>query len=113
MVALLANPAAAQDIVVAKLASTTTLATFIKACLCGGIIYGCVAAHKIKNDLLVILFVAAFILCGAEHSIADICYFAAARAPLIPSAIYTLIVVLGNAVGAQVFRRVHLTEKEF
>lgn len=100
----IASPETANEIVLAKL-QIPWFITFIRACLCGGIIYGCVEAHKIGNDLLVILFVAAFILSGAEHSIADICYCIAARSSLlcIP---FLLSVAAGNAVGAQIFSRI-------
>ena len=40
-----------------------------------------------------------FILCGFEHSIADMFYFAAARAFSFEYALFILIVVLGNAIG--------------
>ena len=107
LIALLSPQEAAQNIVITKLAASW-ISIFFRSILCGGIIYGCVEAHKQHNDILVILFVAAFILSGAEHSIADICYFIAGRAQFFPALLFTITVAFGNMIGAQLFSRVSL-----
>ena len=94
----------AKEIVEAKMAVQLHI-TFIRACLCGGIIYSCVRAFQRSLYPLVILFVAAFILSGAEHSIADFCYIISAEKFGTQSTIFMLTVIIGNLVGAQLYSR--------
>ena len=98
----------AKEIVEAKMAVQLYI-TFIRACLCGGIIYSCVRAFQRSLYLLVILFVAAFILSGAEHSIADFCYIISAEKFGTQSTIFMLTVIIGNLVGAELFSRTSVT----
>ncbi len=71
---------------------------FVKALICGVLIFVCVA-HK-QDIRITMLAVPAFILSGAEHSIADVAFALAAKSFSWECAIFLLIVVLGNAVGA-------------
>lgn len=77
----------------------------IRACLCGGIIYACTVAFKKSYYPLVTLFITAFILCGAEHSIADFCYIISAESWNAESIFFLLVVIVGNLFGAQLFSR--------
>ena len=77
---------------------------FVKAVVCGILIYVCVHQHKINSRevsiLTTLVEIPAFILCGAEHSIADICFMLAARDFALKGVIFIVIVATGNAVGA-------------
>ena len=77
---------------------------FIRAVVCGVLIFACVNYAK-KHDgaaalAYIVLAVAAFILCGAEHSVADICFLLAARAFSLQRLLFIFVVAAGNAVGS-------------
>lgn len=94
----------AQQVVEAKMLETP-LHTFIDACLCGILIYVAVEAFKEGRLLVVIAAVFGFIVCGFEHSIANACFFISARRFDLTTPGYLLCVILGNAVGAILFRK--------
>ena len=72
--------------------------------LCGILIFVCVDIYKKKNTMLGVLFcVPVFILCGFEHSIADMFYVINARAFNWDAAAFLGLVVLGNAIGGLLF----------
>ena len=77
---------------------------FAKAVVCGILIYVCVHQHKTNSRevsiMTTLVAIPAFILCGAEHSIADICFMLAARGFTLKGAIFILVVALGNAAGS-------------
>lgn len=77
---------------------------FIRAVVCGVLIYACVAYAKKNSGIAafayIVLAVAAFILCGGEHSVADLCFLFAARGFSLQSIGFILIVAAGNAVGS-------------
>lgn len=76
---------------------------------CGAMMYLAVDGYRIKNNLLLLIFpVMIFILCGFEHSVADMLYLGCA------GELYTLkglgfigLVALGNAIGALFFSFFH------
>lgn len=73
---------------------------FADGILCGILILVCVEIYKKKKTALgILLCIPTFILCGFEHSIADMFYVINARAFTLDSAVFILFVVLGNAVG--------------
>lgn len=80
---------------------------FAKAVVCGILIYACVHRHKINSGevsvMTTLVTIPAFILCGAEHSIADICFMFAARQITWKGIVFILIVAIGNAVGSLAF----------
>lgn len=80
---------------------------FAKAVVCGMLIYVCVHQHKINSRevsiMTTLVAIPAFILCGAEHSIADICFMFAARQITWKGIVFILIVAIGNAVGSLAF----------
>lgn len=91
------------DIVASKL-DKGALAVFSDAILCGILIFVCVEIFKKKNTPLgILLCIPTFILCGYEHSIADMFYVFNAREFTLDAAIFLIIVVLGNAVGGLAF----------
>ena len=73
------------------------------AALCGLLIYVCVRIWKERKNVVGIIFcVPAFILCGFEHSVADMFYFVNGRSFSIRSVLFILLVIVGNALGAVV-----------
>ncbi len=100
LLALIFPTAGAAELVATKL-QQGYLETFIRAFVCGILIYICVA--KKDKPFVTVIAVPTFILCGAEHSIADICFMFAAGSFSWQSALYILIVVIGNAAGSLLF----------
>ena len=77
------------------------LTLLIDGIFCGILIYICVEIYKTRKTVLGILIcIPTFILCGFEHSVADIFYFANARIFTGQAAVVVLLVALGNAIGA-------------
>lgn len=78
-------------------------AIFLRAIMCGVSVFLAVDIYKEKKSVLgVLFFVPLFILCGWEHCIADMAYMAIAGLPMEP--LRFGLVVLGNTIGALVFR---------
>lgn len=76
---------------------------FVEAIFCGVLIYICVEIWKKRSTVVGILFcVPVFILCGFEHSVADMFYFANARVFSADCAVFIPVIILGNAVGSLV-----------
>lgn len=97
------SPAAAGAIVATKLA-TPLLVVLVKSIICGILIYVAVEQYKNGKEYAPLIAVPAFILCGAEHSIADICFIIAAGAFTWQSAIFLGVVAIGNAIGSLLFK---------
>ena len=91
--------------------------TIILAFFCGILMYVAVENYRAnKNDVAkimgILLCVPTFILCGFEHSIADMCYAAFAVTSVsdaLRSLVYVLLVSVSNAAGALTVR--YLTQK--
>ena len=91
--------AAAKTMTLAKLAAPW-YATFVRAILCGVLMYLAVSIFRERKTIAGILFcVPAFILAGFEHSIADMFYLAASGMDDIQELWFLLIVIVGNAIG--------------
>ncbi len=74
--------------------------TLVRGIFCGFLMYLAVSIYRDKNSIAAILYcVPAFMLAGFEHSIANMFYFGAAGMVTLESALYLLIVVVGNAIG--------------
>lgn len=80
----------------------------IRGFVCGVIIFTCVVAYKAQkqpfNFFVTAVGIPAFILCGAEHSIADLGFMFAAKAVTWDSISFILLVALGNWLGALLVR---------
>lgn len=81
------------------------LATFAAGMLCGVLMYVAVTVYRdSKTPLGIVFCIPVFILCGFEHSIADMFYFFVSgfltSARCGESLLFLLLVVLGNSVGA-------------
>jgi len=98
----LTNPTvkeAAQTICSAKLEQTFYV-TIIKGIFCGILIFLAVETYKKKNTPLGIIFcIPVFILCGFEHSIADMFYFAVANMFSFKIVYFIFLVAIGNSIG--------------
>ena len=75
-------------------------ATIIRGVFCGVLMYLAVAVFRDKKTPLGIFFcIPVFILCGFEHSIADMFYFAASGIVSAQAFLFILVVIVGNAIG--------------
>lgn len=74
------------------------LEAFVRAIFCGMLMFIAVDGFKKYNQpLFIFLCVITFILCGFEHSIADIGYFIlAGEFPIL----YIIIIIIGNSMGS-------------
>lgn len=78
----------------------TFLITFIRAIFCGVLMYTAVEIFKEKKTPLGIIFcIPVFILCGFEHSIADMFYFGVSGIFTAKILTFEMAAVLGNTVG--------------
>ena len=79
------------------------ISIFILSIACGVMMYLAVDSYrKCKSWLFVILPVVIFIMCGFEHSIANMGYFTIAGAWSMKAALYILVMAVGNGVGSAI-----------
>ncbi|MCL2317472.1 MAG: formate/nitrite transporter family protein [Methanomassiliicoccaceae archaeon] len=96
----LAFPLDQAVVLVDKKLSADLLIVFFKAICCGILMFIAVDVYKTKKSFLgVFVCVPAFILAGFEHSIANMFFLSSAGAFTMDAFIFTLVVLLGNAVG--------------
>lgn len=95
------------SIIAAGKLSEPLFSVFIDAVFCNMLIYFAVEANKKNNTTAVVLSVAAFIICGFEHSVANVALFTAARMFSVDVVVHILVAVIGNAVGGILIRKVH------
>ncbi len=94
----------AHNIVATKL-NDNPLSAFILSIGCGIMMYLAVSNYKKKENLLLIIMpIMIFILCGFEHCIANVCYFAMTGEFTLKAMLYIFIMVSGNAVGSLLFK---------
>lgn len=73
---------------------------FYKSIMCGLLMFIAVDVYKTHNTFIPAIFcVAAFILSGYEHSIADIAYIVMGRVLTLNSLVFIITVIVGNAIG--------------
>lgn len=102
----------AETIVSAKL-TLLPHETFIRAIFCGVLMYIAVATYKKSSSAFGIIYaVPAFILCGFEHSIADIGYFSYGAEFSLDAVIFIAIVILGNTVGGLILPTLSLIKEK-
>ena len=76
------------------------LQTFLRGAFCGVLMYVAVWIYRERKSVLgIFLCIPVFVLSGFEHSIADMFYFAVAGPYTLRSAVFLLLVVLGNSAG--------------
>lgn len=104
MVGLMQAPTGAVVSIVENKLAKGGFEVFADAILCGILIFVCVEIFKKKGTPIgILLCIPTFILCGFEHSIADMFYVINARVFTLDSALFLGNVVLGNAVGGLMF----------
>lgn len=103
---MFAFPFEGASAIIANKLSAPLFLTFIRAMLCGVLIYVAVEGYKANNSLITLISIPSFILLGAEHSIADFCFFIAARYISWDSILFLLTVIIGNALGSIIFHRI-------
>lgn len=104
-----------------KFINTTYLQTFISAIFCGMMMFFAVEAYsKHQNFISVVLPVAIFILCGGEHSIANIGYASLlalreeSTSLILKNAdIHILIAIAGNFIGSSIIRLIKLGDESW
>ncbi len=102
---------AAQTICNVKLTQTVFQA-FVRAIMCGILMYLAVSVYRDKQSIAGILFcVPVFILSGFEHSIANMFYFAVSGIVSFEAFIYIVIILLGNSVGGMLLPVLNLLGK--
>lgn len=83
----------------------TYLSMFILSIFCGFLMYVAVDAFKQKNNFLYVILptlcVSVFILCGFEHSIADMFYFSLSN-QLLSNLDLIILISLGNFLGSNI-----------
>ncbi len=85
----------------------------IRAIFCGILMYLAVATYRENKTVLGILFcIPVFILCGFEHSIADMGYFAIAYEYSAAGFGYIWTIILGNTIGSILFAGLRYLAKE-
>ena len=97
---IIAFPSAAAGTLVATKLTAPIWSVLIKSIVCGFLMYIAVEAFKKQQPYLTVLSVMSFISLGAEHSIANICFFLSAQIFDLYGVVFILINILGNAVGA-------------
>ena len=102
---ILAFPVASAGSLMATKLANPLFITFIKGVICGIFIYSAVACFRKHKDYMVPVCVVGFIMFGAEHCIADLCYAFAARTFSFDVIIFLFIVAIGNAIGALMIDR--------
>ena len=79
------------------------LSLFILGIFCGMLMYIAVDGYKkTNNPIILFICVSVFILCGFEHCIADMFYFAIAKMININTIIILLVISAGNSIGGMV-----------
>ncbi len=80
---------------------------------CGILMYLAVIVYREKHSIVAILFcIPVFILCGFEHSIADMGYFAIAGEYSWKGFGYIWTIILGNTIGSTLFAALYNVGKE-
>ena len=83
--------------------SDNYLSLFILGIFCGMLMYIAVDGYKkTNNPIILFICVSVFILCGFEHCIADMFYFAIAKMININTIIILLVISAGNSIGGMV-----------
>lgn len=77
--------------------------TLIRGLFCGVLMFIAVFVYKENKSIVAIIFaIPTFILCGFEHSVADIGYFAIANMFSFDVVFFIVLVVIGNTIGSMI-----------
>lgn len=81
----------------------TWVQTIIRGLFCGVLMFIAVYVYKENKSIVAIIFaIPTFILCGFEHSVADIGYFAIANTFSFDVVLFIILVVIGNTIGSMI-----------
>ena len=87
--------------------------TIIRGLFCGVLMFIAVYVYKENKSIVAIIFaIPTFILCGFEHSVADIGYFAIANMFSLDIVLFILIVVVGNTIGSMILPFLSMANRE-
>ena len=87
----------------AKLKQQSWEQTAIRGLFCGVLMFIAVYVYKENKSIVAILFgIPTFILCGFEHSVADMGYFAIANMFSLDVVLFIILVVIGNTIGSMI-----------
>lgn len=88
------------------------LQALVRAIMCGLLVYIAVDIYRENKSMIGIIFcVPTFILCGFEHSIADIFYFSASGIVSWQALLYLFIIIIGNSIGSIIIPLLKLVPK--
>ena len=90
--------------------SDSFVTILVSSMLCNVLIYCAVESYKNKNILTVILSIATFIICGFNHSIANVCFVISSRIFTLQTFFLIILSVIGNSFGGIIFRRMSTYE---
>ena len=77
--------------------------TLIRGLFCGVLMFIAVYVYRENKSIVAIIFaIPTFILCGFEHSVADIGYFAIANIVSLDVVLFIALVVVGNTIGSMI-----------
>ena len=80
--------------------SDSYVSLFVLAIFCGILMYAAVDGYKKCNNPIILVFcVAVFILCGFEHSIADMAYYFIGGMFNLDALIRLIVISVGNGIG--------------
>ena len=87
--------------------------TIIRGLFCGVLMFIAVYVYKENKSIVAIIFaIPTFILCGFEHSVADIGYFAIANMFSLDIVLFILLVVIGNTIGSMILPYLSMANRE-
>ena len=87
--------------------------TLVRGIFCGILMYLAVSVYRDKKQIVGILFcIPVFILCGFEHSVADMYYFAVSGMIDIRATGFIWIVIAGNTLGAMLLPGLHMVKEK-
>ncbi|MBE7081209.1 MAG: formate/nitrite transporter family protein [Clostridiales bacterium] len=86
--------------------------TVIRGLFCGVLMFIAVYVYKENKSIVAIIFaIPTFILCGFEHSVADIGYYAIANMFSFEIVLFILLVVVGNTIGSMILPYLQIAQK--
>ena len=87
--------------------------TIIRGLFCGVLMFIAVYVYKENKSIVAILFaIPTFILCGFEHSVADIGYFAVANMFSLKIVLFIILVVIGNTIGSMILPYLSIAQQD-
>ncbi len=86
--------------------------TIIRGLFCGVLMFIAVYVYRENKSIVAIIFaIPTFILCGFEHSVANIGYFAIANMFSFEMVLFIILVVVGNTIGSMILPYLSLAQQ--